>query len=43
MERRKTDWGILDIGAESSAQEQGCEIMFSDAKTPLYLGSTNFT
>ena len=34
---------IHDVGAESFAEAQGYGSMSSDAETPLYLGSTNFT
>ena len=34
---------IHDVGAESFAQVHEYGSMSSDAETPLYLGSTNFT
>jgi len=34
---------IQDIGVESFAEARGYGSMSSDAKTPLYPGSTNFT
>jgi len=34
---------IRDVGAESFAEAHGYGSMSTDAETPLYLGSTNFT
>jgi len=34
---------IRDVGAESFARAHGYGSMSSDAESPLYLGSTNFT
>jgi len=34
---------IRDVGAESFAEGHRFGSMSTDAKTPLYLGSTNFT
>jgi len=34
---------IRDVGAESFAEAHGHKSISIDTKTPLYLGSTNFT